>query len=148
MRDSVLKKSRYGLYCLVALAFCCFVFMQAKQVEAKESKSWDSFWGGTSGIWYEGAYGELQNVSDTGFTAYYEMIGWGGVWGCQVYNDSINILAGEQNTIRAHIESDDIDKWIFIKIKQTGKILLGVIWNRILVGNRVHKNMFGFMKML
>lgn len=130
MRESVLKKSRYGLYCLVALAFCCFVFMQAKQVEAKESEAWDSFWGGTSGIWYEGAYGELKDVSDTGFTAFYEMIGWGGVWGCQVYNDSIDMRAGGEYEINANIESDDIDKWIFIKITNTKKEKEEILWGK------------------
>ena len=108
MRKSILKKIS---------AVACAMVLTVASTSNVFAHNWESFWGGTSGIWYEGSYGETQNPSDTGFTAFYEMIGWGGVWGCQVSdNKSFLIPAGEEWNLKATITSKDIDKWIFIKI--------------------------------
>ena len=49
-------------------------------------------------------------------------IGWGGVWGCQVYQDSskgngsVDIKKGQEYQLKCTLKSSDMDKWIVIKV--------------------------------
>lgn len=38
--------------------------------------------------WYEAADGKFTQNSDTSWTCKMKTIGWGGVWGCQVFQDA------------------------------------------------------------
>ena len=48
--------------------------------------NWGSYFGANAD-WYEGAEGKLTANTAAGFTASINSVGWGGVWGAQVYID-------------------------------------------------------------
>lgn len=104
MRKSLFKKAT-AVFCALALtmstATTCF--------------AWEDYFGQNRG-WYEGALGELTSQSATGWTAALELIGWGGVWGAQVKDETLSIEAGVEYNLSFDVTSTDIDKWIVVKI--------------------------------
>ncbi|MBR3646504.1 MAG: hypothetical protein IKN54_08790 [Lachnospiraceae bacterium] len=133
MRKSILKRIS-AVACAAVLTFAsattCF------------AANWESYWGYNSG-WNEGAAGELKSVSDTGWEAYYEFLGWGGIWGAQVKDLTINIPAGETWNLSFTLSSTDCDKWVFIKVTNEDKssgdtpVLYGD-WVKVPAGGKVN----------
>lgn len=82
--------------------------------------TWGHYIGFSEGnVWYEASEGSFSEDSATGWTATMDTIGWGGVWGYQVFqdgNDKVNIKKGEQYTLKCTLKSSKLDKWVVIKI--------------------------------
>ncbi len=80
--------------------------------------TWGSYFGATEG-WYEGAEGALSKNTNTAFTANLDTVGWGGVWGCQVFKDSgIKIKKGKTYTLSFTAKATNVNKFIYIKVSQ------------------------------
>ena len=90
-------------------------------VSASAAESWGHYIGFDEGnTWYEASEGSFKLNSDTSWTATMNSLGWGGIWGYQVYKDAksgqVKIEKGKEYQIKATLKSSDIDKWIHIKI--------------------------------
>ena len=81
--------------------------------------SWTSYFGQSEG-WYEGALGKLTAKSDTGWSAKMDIIGWGGIWGCQVKR-KVSIKKGKKYEIKYTLKSSKLDKWAYLKIASNDK---------------------------
>lgn len=83
--------------------------------------TWGSYFGASAG-WYEGAEGSLTNESATGWTANLDSLGWGGIWGAQVYQNAgegfgkIDVKKGQTYALSFTMTSSNCDKWVYIKI--------------------------------
>ena len=72
--------------------------------------NWGSYFGANAD-WYEGAEGKLTANTAAGFTASINSVGWGGVWGAQVYidgsrNDNAkNVKVQKENLTHFHLTS-------------------------------------------
>ena len=94
--------------------------------------TWGSYFGMNSG-WYEGSQGKLTTNTADGWTAQIEQIGWGGVWGGQVFLDSsqkgnaggINVKKGKKYTLKCTLKSTKCDKWFLIKIAKGDNYAFG-----------------------
>ena len=71
--------------------------------------------GGSEG-WYEGAEGTLTSNTDKAWTAQMASIGYGGVWGAQVYKNGISVKKGQQYTLSFDAQSSTCDKWVYVKV--------------------------------
>lgn len=89
--------------------------------------TWGSYFGATEG-WYEGAEGALSKNTETAFTANLDTVGWGGIWGAQVFKDqSINIKKGTTYTLSFTAKATNVNKWIYIKVS-TGEVIAFNDW--------------------
>lgn len=80
--------------------------------------TWGSYFGATEG-WYEGAEGALSKNTDTAFTANLDTVGWGGIWGCQVYKtEGIKVKKGTSYTLSFTAKATNVNKWIYIKVAE------------------------------
>ena len=77
--------------------------------------NWGSYFGGSEG-WYEGAEGTLTSNTDKAWTAQMASIGYGGVWGAQVYKNGISVKKGQQYTLSFDAQSSTCDKWVYVKV--------------------------------
>ena len=77
--------------------------------------NWGSYFGGSQG-WYEGAEGTLTSNTDKAWTAQMASIGYGGVWGAQVYKNGISVKKGQQYTLSFDAQSSTCDKWVYVKV--------------------------------
>ena len=72
--------------------------------------------------WYEASEGKVTENTTTGWTVKLDAIGWGGVWGCQMFLDSkqgygnISVKKGQEYTLKCKLSSSKLDKWIVIKV--------------------------------
>ena len=65
--------------------------------------------------WYEAADGKFTQNSDTSWTCKMKKIGWGGVWGCQVFQDT------KKGNGKVDIkERSGIQITVYIKVKRHG----------------------------
>lgn len=94
--------------------------------------SWGSYFGASQG-WYEGAEGALSNASDTGWTATMTSIGYGGVWGAQVYKEGVSVKKGQKYTLSFTMSSSNCDKWVYIKVAE-GETLAFADWVQLKKG--------------
>ncbi|MFR7644085.1 hypothetical protein [Eubacterium sp.] len=82
--------------------------------------TWGHYIGFSEGnVWYEASEGSFKENSATGWTANMDAIGWGGVWGYQVFQEGkgkVDIKKGEQYTLKCTLKSTKMDKWVVIKI--------------------------------
>lgn len=89
--------------------------------------TWGSYFGQNEG-WYEGAAGALSNNTETAFTASIDQVGWGGIWGCQVFKDgSISVKKGQTYTVSFTAKATNVNKFIYVKIS-TGETLAHSFW--------------------
>ena len=112
-------------------------------VNCMAKDTWGSYFGREEGaghgIWYEGAEGTLKSQSADGWTAEIKEIGWGGIWGGQVYQNtkdgfgSVDVKKGTQYKINLTLKSSKCDKWVFIKIATKEDIAYGK-WIRLKKG--------------
>ncbi len=83
--------------------------------------TWGSYFGANVG-WYEGAEGALTQESATGWTAKLTMLGYGGCWGGQVFQDNsqgygkVDVKKGQTYTLSFTMQSTLCNKWVLIKI--------------------------------
>lgn len=99
--------------------------------------TWGS-WFGVPNEWWEGADGALTANSASGFTATINSIGWGGVWGGQVYIDgnkndnakNIKVKKGQTYTLSFSIKATNVTKYVYVKVA-TGETLAYSRWVRI-----------------
>ncbi len=79
----------------------------------------DCLWndGKNGHTWYEAADGKVKKVTKTGWTADLTQIGWGGIWGAQMYRN-INMNARKKYRLKFKIKSTGCNKWVFVKIGQ------------------------------
>ncbi|MFQ9515076.1 MAG: fibronectin type III domain-containing protein [Eubacterium sp.] len=108
---------------------CTLVIAMSAQCFAA---TWGSWFGANEG-WYEGAKGTVVSQSATGWTVNLEPVGWGGVWGGQIFQDAtkgvgnISVKKGQQYTLSFTMKSSNCDKWVYIKIS-TGETLAFNDW--------------------
>lgn len=77
--------------------------------------SWDYYFGLDSG-WYEGAETAKDPViKDDSWSVDLASIGWGGVWGAQMFK-KVDLKKGTDYHIKCTLKSSKVNKWVFIKI--------------------------------
>ena len=102
--------------------------------------AWGSYFGYPD--WYEAAEGKLSAQSATGWTAEMNMVGWGGCWGAQIYQDNnkdtakISIVKGKKYTLSFTASSSNCNKYMYIKIS-TGETLAFNDWVLLKKGQNV-----------
>ena len=99
--------------------------------------TWGSYFGYNNG-WWEGAEGTIAQ-SATGWTAQMTTIGYGGIWGGQVFQDvtkkngKVDVKKGQKYTLSFDMSSSKCDKLVYIKIA-TGETLAYAKWIRLTKG--------------
>ena len=96
--------------------------------------NWGSYFGANAD-WYEGAEGKLTANTAAGFTASIDSVGWGGVWGAQVYIDgsrndnakNVKVTKGKSYTLSFDISASNLTKFAYVKVS-TGEKLAYSTW--------------------
>ena len=98
--------------------------------------TWGSYFGASEG-WHEGAAGKLVSEKADGFTAALDTIGWGGIWGGQIFMDStkpntakVSVKKGQTYTLSFTIKGTNIPKYVYVKVA-TGEILAYSTWIKL-----------------
>jgi hypothetical protein len=121
--------SAMALTLVFAMATSCF------------AANWGSYFGASeegSGYWYEGAAGKLTKNTASGFTAAIDAVGWGGIWGGQVYLDGsksdnakgIDVKKGQKYTLSFTISAKNITKYVYVKVAK-GETLAYSTWIKV-----------------
>lgn len=84
--------------------------------------TWGSYFG-YNNAWFEGAEGELAAEDENGWTANMTMIGYGGCWGGQIFQNpeegttgNVSIVRGQTYKLSFAMTSSNCDKWVYIKM--------------------------------
>ncbi len=106
------------------------------------AEAWQNYYGADQG-WNEGASGTLENANTfAGFTAKLEKVGYGGIWGAQVFltedTKLVNIKKGETYTINFTAKSSNVNKYIYVKIA-TDEVISYATWVKIPAGSKGKK---------
>ena len=110
--------------------------------------TWGSYFGASAEpSWYEGADGRLTKNTAAGFTASIDAVGWGGVWGAQVYIDgkkndnakNISVKKGQTYKFSFTIKATNVDKFVYIKVA-TGEKLAYSTWVKVKANKTVKFN--------
>ncbi len=99
--------------------------------------TWGSYFGASQG-WYEGAEGKLTSNKASGFTAAVDAVGWGGIWGGQIYIDgskgdnarNISVKKGQTYTLSFSIKATNVTKFVYVKVA-TGETLAYSTWVKV-----------------
>lgn len=83
-------------------------------------------------VWYEGAEGKVASQTEDSWTAELATIGWGGVWGAQMYK-KVDIKKGTEYQLKCTLKSTNCDKWVFIKVSKGETFAYGK-WVRLKKG--------------
>ena len=110
------------------------------------ASNWGSYFGANEG-WYEGAEGKLTSNSASGFTAAIDSVGWGGVWGAQVYIDgaksdnarNVKVKKGQTYTLSFNIKATNVTKFVYVKVA-TGETLAYSTWVKVPANKTVKFN--------
>lgn len=98
--------------------------------------SWEHYFGmdeKCGSVWYEGAECDGEpKTSDDGWTAKLKTIGWGGIWGAQMFQ-KVTIKKGTEYQLKCTLKSSNCDKWVFIKISKGETFAYGK-WIRLKKG--------------
>lgn len=127
MRKSLLKK--------VSAAVCAAALTIAMTTSCFAADRWGSYFGQNQG-WYEGAIGELTAQTENSWTANLELIGWGGVWGAQVKDESLSLAKGTKYELSFTLTSDTIDKWVFVKVANDNDDIIYGDWIQLKKGKK------------
>lgn len=106
--------------------------------------TWGSYFGASAG-WYEGAEGSLASQTAKGWTANVDVLGWGGIWGGQIFQDSakgtgsVSVKKGQSYTLSFTMKSSNCDKWIYIKVA-TGETIAYAKWIQLKRGKTTKFN--------
>ncbi len=76
--------------------------------------TWGSYFGANE-AWPEAAMGTLKTNTPSGFNAVLDVIGWGGVWGCQVFQKT-SVKKDDTLHVKFDIKGTNIKKWVYVKI--------------------------------
>lgn len=106
---------------VITLAIALVISMNTSVFAKAGWQDYIGFDGKPGHTWYEAADGKVVGVSQTKWTAKLKSIGWGGVWGAQIYRN-VNIKKGQKCRIKFKIKSTKINKWIVVKICNKNKI--------------------------
>lgn len=113
---------------VIALAFIITISMN---ISTYAKAGWIDYLGfdGKSGhTWYEAADGTVTNVKKTGWTVNLNQIGWGGIWGGQMYRYAY-IRKGQKYRLKFKIKSTKVNKWVFVRISTKNNYAYGKwIW--------------------
>ena len=104
--------------------------------------TWGSYFGASAG-WYEGAEGQLTSNKAGGFTAKLGTVGWGGIWGGQIFIDpnqntsgKVDVKKGKKYTLTFSIKGTNVQKYVYVKIS-TGETLAYSTWVKLTPGKTV-----------
>lgn len=104
--------------------------------------AWSSYFGKNEG-WVEGAAGALTSANAvTGYVASISEVGWGGIWGGQVFladnSKQVNIKKGQKYTLSFNIKSSNVLKYVYVKVVKDSKseVLAYSYWIRVPAGNK------------
>lgn len=106
---------------VITLSLALAISMNTSVFAMSAWQDYIGFDGKPGHTWYEAADGKVVGVSQTKWTAKLKTIGWGGVWGAQIFQD-VNITKGQKYRIKFKMKSTDINKWVVIKIAKKDKI--------------------------
>lgn len=106
--------------------------------------TWGSYFGASAEpSWYEGAEGQLTSNKVDGFTAKLGTVGWGGIWGAQVFMDQaqktsgkVDVKKGKKYTLTFSIKGTNVQKYAYVKIS-TGEKLAYSTWVKLTPGKTV-----------
>lgn len=119
----------------VSAVVCAAALTVAMTSTCFAADRWVSYFGQNQG-WYEGAIGEMKGQTEDSWTADLQLIGWGGVWGAQVKDESLSLKAGTEYKLEFNIESSIVDKWVFIKVANESDDLLFGDWVQVKTGKK------------
>ncbi|MCI9618144.1 MAG: hypothetical protein HFG31_09190 [Eubacterium sp.] len=107
--------------------------------------TWGSYFGASAG-WYEGAEGQLTANKADGFTAKMATVGWGGIWGAQVFMDQkqntsgkVSVKKGKKYTLTFTAKGTNVQKYVYVKISE-GETLAYSTWVKLTPGKTVKVN--------
>lgn len=115
----------------------CKINVKKKTKSKKHSKSnqfklggkWTDYLGfdGKPGhTWYEAADGKVLTNNKKNWSVALNQIGWGGIWGAQMYNQfEEGIKGGKKYKIKCTLVSGGCNKWVFIKFGKRDRISYG-----------------------
>lgn len=126
MRKSILKK--------VSAAVCAMALTVAMATTCFAATPWTSWIGWEDAGWYEAAKGSLESSSEDGWVLQLDELGWMGVWGAQVKDESISLSKGVEYQLTFDMVSSNVDKWVFIKVANDGDDLLWGDWIQLKAG--------------
>ena len=128
MRGSAKKiaASVMALTLVFAMATSCF------------AATWGSYFGASAEpSWYEGAEVQLTSNKADGFTAKMGTVGWGGIWGAQVFMNKaagttgkVDVKKGKKYTLTFTIKGTNILKYVYVKVS-TGEKLAYSTWVKL-----------------
>ena len=107
-----------------SVAILTFIMTVSMSVGVLAKPAWNDYIGfdGKPGhTWYEAADGKMGKVTPTSWTCKMKEIGWGGVWGCQVFK-SVNLKKGKKYRLKFKIKSTKMKKWVVVKIATNEKL--------------------------
>lgn len=122
------------------------VMSAMSNIDVKADTTWGSYFGANEG-WYEGAEGNLVVRSASEWSANMDMIGWGGIWGAQVYQDvargvgNVNVVRGGKYYLSFDMTSSGCNKWVYIKVT-TGENVVHNDWIYLEKGKTYHYSEF------
>lgn len=106
---------------VITLAIVLVINMNTSVFAKASWHDYIGFDGKPGHTWYEAADGKVVGIAKNKWTAKLKTIGWGGVWGAQIYRN-VNIKKGQKCRIKFKIKSTKINKWIVVKICNKNKI--------------------------
>lgn len=106
---------------VIALSLALVISMNTSVFAKASWHDYIGFDGKPGHTWYEAADGKVVGIAKNKWTAKLKTIGWGGVWGAQIFQD-VNITKGRKYRIKFKMKSTDINKWVVIKIAKKDKI--------------------------
>ena len=105
---------------VIALSLALVISMNISVFAKASWHDYIGFDGKPGHTWYETTNGKVVGVTKSKWTAKLKSIGWGGVWGAQIFQD-VNITKGRKYRIKFKMKSTDINKWVVIKIAKKTK---------------------------
>lgn len=119
----------------VSAAVCAAALTIAMTTSCFAADRWTGWFGQNMG-WYEGAIGEITSQTEDSWTANLELIGWGGVWGAQVKDESLSLNKGTKYTLSFDMVSDTVDKWVFVKVANDKDDIIHGEWIQLKKGKK------------
>lgn len=95
--------------------------------------TWGSYFGftDTQGEWYEASEGSISSVTSKGWKANLTSLGYGGIWGCQIFQDTsrkagkVSVKKGQKYTLSFEMKSSNCDKLVYIKVAKGENLAFG-----------------------
>ena len=107
-----MKKTFITFMTIITLTICLTANTSAATAGWTDYLGFDGKPGHT---WFEASNGKVSKVKKNSWTVSLIQIGWGGIWGGQMYR-KVNVQKGERYRLKFQIKSTKVNKWVFIKI--------------------------------